>query len=229
MAHKRVMFRSAAREKILRGAAQLADAIRVTLGPKSKSVLIQRKWGAPIVCNDGVTIAKEFDSKATPKKILAPRFSAKLLRKPVKLSATAPARRRFSRMQFLRTEFATWSLGAVQSTSSVAWIVVSKPRSMRSKPCPVPSRRAKRRRRLGRFQLTMDEAVGELVADAMEKVGGDGAITVEESKTTETTLELVEGMQFDRGFLSPYFITDSERIKAVLEDPYILLSGLALA
>ena len=130
MAHKRVMFRSAAREKILRGAAQLADAIRVTLGPKSKSVLIQRKWGAPIVCNDGVTIAKEFDLRM-PRKILAPRFSARLPRKPVKLSVTAPAHRRFSRMPFLRTECATSSPAPVQSTSSVAWIVVSKQRSMR--------------------------------------------------------------------------------------------------
>jgi chaperonin GroEL len=223
MAHKRVMFRSAAREKILRGAAQLADAIRVTLGPKSKSVLIQRKWGAPIVCNDGVTIAKEFDLSDSEENL-----GAQVLRQAAEKTGEIVGDGTSTSTLLAHAIFADGVRNVVAGASAIDLKrgldrgVKAAIDALRKMSRPVKTRKEKAQ--VGTISAHNDEAVGELVADAMEKVGGDGVITVEESKTTETTLELVEGMQFDRGFLSPYFVTDSERMEAVLEDPYILLS-----
>ena len=223
MAHKRVMFRSAAREKILRGAAQLADAIRVTLGPKSKSVLIQRKWGAPIVCNDGVTIAKEFDLSDSEENL-----GAQVLRQAAEKTGEIVGDGTSTSTLLAHAIFADGVRNVVAGASAIDLKrgldrgVKAAIDALKTMSRPVKTRKEKAQ--VGTISAHNDEAVGELVADAMEKVGGDGVITVEESKTTETTLELVEGMQFDRGFLSPYFVTDSERMEAVLEDPYILLS-----
>ena len=223
MAHKRVMFRSAAREKILRGAAQLADAIRVTLGPKSKSVLIQRKWGAPIVCNDGVTIAKEFDLSDSEENL-----GAQVLRQAAEKTGEIVGDGTSTSTLLAHAIFADGVRNVVAGASAIDLKrgldrgVKAAIDALKTMSRPVKTRKEKAQ--VGTISAHNDEAVGELVADAMEKVGGDEVITVEESKTTETTLELVEGMQFDRGFLSPYFVTDSERMEAVLEDPYILLS-----
>ena len=120
MAHKQILFRSAAREKILRGATQLAEAIRVTLGPRSKSVLIQKKWGAPVVCNDGVTIAKEFDLK-DPEENLGAQMLRQQPRRPATSSATVPARQPFWHTPFLPTVCATSWLAPARSTSSAGW------------------------------------------------------------------------------------------------------------
>ena len=221
MAHKRVMFRSAAREKILRGAGQLADAIRVTLGPKSKSVLIQRKWGAPIVCNDGVTIAKEFDLSDSEENL-----GAQVLRQAAEKTGEIVGDGTSTSTLLAHAIFADGVRNVVAGASAIDLKrgldrgVKAAIDALKTMSRPVKTRKEKAQ--VGTISAHNDEAVGELVA--MEKVGGDGVITVEESKTTETTLELVEGMQFDRGFLSPYFVTDSERMEAVLEDPYILLS-----
>jgi chaperonin GroEL len=223
MAHKHIMFRSAAREKILRGATQLADAIRVTLGPKSKSVLIQRKWGAPIVCNDGVTIAKEFDL-TDPEENLG----AQVLRQAAEKTGDLVGDGTSTSTLLAHAIFADGVRNVVAGASAIDLKrgldrgVKTATDSLKAMSRPVRTRKEKAQ--VGTISAHNDEAVGELVADAMEKVGGDGVITVEESKTTETTLDLVEGMQFDRGFLSPYFVTDAERMEAVLEDPYILMS-----
>ena len=222
MPHKQVMFGSAAREKILRGATQLVDAVRVTLGPKSKSVLIQKKWGAPVVCNDGVTIAKEFDLK-DPEENLGAQVLRQAAEKTGELvgdgtsTATIVAHAIFA--DGVRNVVAGAS--AVDLKKGLDKALKSAIDALRAMARPVQTRKEKGQ--VATIAAHNDQTIGELVADAMEKVGGEGVISVEESKTTETILEVVEGMQFDRGFLSPYFITDAERMEAVLEDPFILL------
>jgi chaperonin GroEL len=222
MPHKRVMFRSAAREKILRGATQLADAVRVTLGPKSKSVLIQKKWGAPIVCNDGVTIAKEFDLKDPEENL-----GAQVLRQAAEKTGELVGDGTSTATIVAHAIFADGVRNVVAGASAVDLKkgldrgLKSAVDALRAMARPVQTRKEKAQ--VATIAAHNDLTIGDLVADAMEKVGGEGVISVEESKTTETVLEVVEGMQFDRGFLSPYFITDAERMEAVLEDPFILL------
>jgi chaperonin GroEL len=222
MPHKQVLFRSAAREKILRGSTQLADAIRVTLGPKSKSVLIQKKWGAPVVCNDGVTIAKEFDLKDPEENL-----GAQVLRQAAEKTGELVGDGTSTATIIAHAIFADGVRNVVAGASAVdlkkgldrgAKRAIE---ALRVMARPVQTRKEKAQ--VASISAHNDAAIGELVADAMEKVGGEGVISVEESKTTETVLEVVEGMQFDRGFLSPYFVTDAERMEAILQDPYILL------
>jgi chaperonin GroEL len=223
MPYKQVLFRSAAREKILRGAAQLTDAVRVTLGPKSKSVLIQKKWGAPVVCNDGVTIAKELEIKDPEENL-----GVQVLRQAAEKTGDAVGDGTSTSTILAHAMLADGVRNVVAGASAVdirrgldrgAKCAIE---ALRAMSRPVKTRKEKAQ--VATISAHNDPAIGELVAEAMEKVGGDGVITVEESKTTETTLEVVEGMRFDRGFLSPYFITDAERMEAVLEDPYVLLS-----
>ena len=222
MAHKQVLFRSAAREKILQGVTQLADAIRVTLGPRSKSVLIERKWGPPIVCNDGVTIAKEFDLK-NPEENLG----AQMLRQAAERTGDLVGDGTSTSTILAHAIFADGLRNVVAGASAIDLkrgldrAAKSTIEALCKLSRPVASRKEKAQ--VATISAHNDATIGELVADAMEKVGGDGVITVEESKTTDTALEVVEGMQFDRGFLSPYFITVPEKMEALLEDPWVLL------
>src|SRR6516162_4429727 len=222
MAHKQVLFRSAAREKILRGATQLADSIRVTLGPRSKAVLIEKKWGAPIVCNDGVTIAKEFDLKDPEENL-----GARMLRQAAEKTGDMVGDGTSTATILAHAMFADGVRNVVAGASAVdikRGLDRAAKRSieeLRALSRPVKTRKEKAQ--VAAISAHNDPAIGELVADAMDKVGGEGVITVEESKTTETALDVVEGMQFDRGFLSPYFITNPEKMEAVMEDGFILL------
>src|SRR6516162_15129 len=222
MAHKQVLFRSAAREKILRGATQLADSIRVTLGPRSKAVLIEKKWGVPVVCNDGVTIAKEFDLKDPEENL-----GARMLRQAAEKTGDMVGDGTSTATILAHAIFADGVRNVVAGASAIdikrgldraSKRVIE---ALRGLSRPVATRKEKAQ--VGAISAHNDPIIGELVADAMEKVGGEGVITVEESKTTETTLEVVEGMQFDRGFLSHYFITNPEKMEAVLEDAAVLL------
>ena len=223
MAHKQILFRSAAREKVLRGATQLADAIRVTLGPRSKSVLIEKKWGAPIVCNDGVTIAKEFDLKDPEENL-----GARMLRQAAEKTGDMVGDGTSTATILAHAIFADGVRNVVAGASAIDIkrgldrAAKRSIESLRALSRPVKTRKEKAQ--VAAISAHNDLAIGELVADAMDKVGGEGVITVEESKTTETTLDIVEGMQFDRGFLSPYFITNPEKMEAVLEDALILIS-----
>jgi chaperonin GroEL len=222
MAHKQILFRSAAREKILRGATLLADAVRVTLGPKSKSVLIQKSWGAPIVCNDGVTIAKEFDLKDPEENL-----GAQVLRQAAERTGDVVGDGTSTSTILAHAILAEGVRNVTAGASAIdlkrgldraAKVAIEALRAM-SRPVKTKKEKAQ----VATISAHNDPTVGELVADAMEKVGGEGVISVEESKTTETTLDVVEGMKFDRGFISPYFVTDAERMEAVLEDPFVLL------
>ena len=223
MAHKQVLFRSAARDKILRGTTQLADAVRVTLGPRSKAVLIEKKWGAPIVCNDGVTIAKEFDLKDPEENL-----GARMLRQAAEKTGDMVGDGTSTSTILAHAIFADGVRNVVAGASAIdikrgldraAKRAIE---ALRAMSRPVKTRKEKAQ--VGAISAHNDAAIGELVADAMDKVGGEGVITVEESKTTETALDVVEGMQFDRGFLSPYFITNPEKMEAVVEDALILIS-----
>jgi chaperonin GroEL len=223
MPYKQVLFRSEAREKILRGASTLADAVRVTLGPKSKCVLIQRSFGPPIVCNDGVTIAKEMALKDPSENL-----GAQMIRQAAERTGDAVGDGTSTSTVLAHAIFADGVRNVTAGASAIdikrgldrgARVAVE---AIRGLSRPVKSRLEKAQ--VATISAHNDPTIGELVADAMEKVGGEGVISVEESKTTETQLEVVEGLQFDRGYVSPYFVTDAEKMEAVLEDAAILLT-----
>ena len=223
MPHKRLLFHSAAREKILSGATQLADAIRVTLGPKSKSVLIQKKWGQPIVCNDGVTFAKEIELKDPEENL-----GAHVLRQAAVRTGEAVGD---GTSTSTILAYAIFADGVRNVTAGASAIDLKRglDRGTRVavealKNISRPVRTRKEKAQVAAISAHNDVNVGELIADAMEKIGDEGVISVEESKTTDTVLEVVDGMQFDRGFISPYFVTDPEKMEAVLEDCCILIS-----
>jgi chaperonin GroEL len=222
MAHKQVLFRSAAREKLLHGAQQLADAVRVTLGPKSKSVLIQKKWGAPLVCNDGVTIAKETDLPDAEENL-----GAQMLRQAAEKTGEVVGDGTSTSTILAHALFADGVRNVVAGASAIEIKRGLEKGAKAAVKClqalSRPVRDRKEKAQVATISAHNDPYIGELVADAMEKVGNEGVITVEESKTTETTLEVVEGMQFDRGFVSPYFMTNPEKMEAILEDPVVLI------
>jgi chaperonin GroEL len=228
MPHKQVLFRSVAREKLLRGATQLADAVRITLGPKSKSVLLQRTWGAPIVCNDGVTIAKEFDLKNAEENL-----GAQMLRQAAEKTGEAVGDGTSTATLLAHAIFADGVRNVVAGASAIDLKrglergVKAAVQRLKAISRPVAARKEKAQ--VATIAAHNDPAIGELVADAMEKVGGEGVITVEESKTTETALDVVEGMQFDRGYISPYFITNADKMLAELEEPFILIAEKKLS
>lgn len=222
MASKRLMFRSAAREKVLTGASALTDAVRITLGPKSKCVLIQKKWGKPIVCNDGMTIAKEVELEDPEENL-----GAQMIREAAERTGEAVGDGTSSSAILAHAIFAE-GLHNVAAGASAVDLKRGLDRGLRvavkalaNLSRPVGSRKEKAQ--IATISAHNDPGIGELVADAFEKVGSEGVITVEEAKTTESALEVVEGMQFDRGYISPYFVTDPEKMEVILEDPLIFL------
>ena len=228
MTAKQVLFRSAAREKVLRGASLLADAVRITLGPKSKSVLIQKQWGSPLVCNDGVTIAKEMQLE-DPEENLGAQMLRQAAEKTGDLvgdgTSTATILAHCIYADGVRNIAAGASAIDLKRGLDRGFKVAVE--GLKAISRPVQTRKEKAQ--VGTISAHNEEAIGEMVANAMERVGDEGVITVEESKTTETTLEVVEGMQFDRGYISPYFVTAPEDMEAVLEDPYILITDRKLS
>jgi chaperonin GroEL len=228
MPYTRVLFRSQAREKVLTGVNTLADAVRVTLGPKSKCVLIQRRFGPPIVCNDGVTIAKEMHLE-DPNEDLG----AQMIRQAAERTGDAVGDGT-STSTILAQAIVTDGIRNVVAGASAIDLKRGLDRGVRvavealtKLSRPVKSRLEKAQ--VGTISAHNDPSIGEMVAQAMERVGDEGVITVEESKTTETQLDVVEGLQFDRGYVSPYFITDAEKMEAVLDTPVLLLYDGKLA
>jgi chaperonin GroEL len=223
MAHKKVIFRAAAREKILRGVEAMADAVRVTLGPKSKSVLIERKWGKPLVCNDGVTIAKEFDLNDPEENL-----GVQMIRQAAERTGDSVGDGTSTSTVLAHAIYAegvrnvTAGASAVDIKRGLDRGLKAAVEALQKLSRPVESKKEKSQ--VATISAHNDPTMGELVADAMEKVGPEGAITVEEAKTTETSVDVVKGMQFDRGYISPYFVTRSEKLEATLDEPLILLT-----
>ncbi|OFW36482.1 MAG: chaperonin GroL, partial [Acidobacteria bacterium RIFCSPLOWO2_12_FULL_67_14b] len=222
MAHKHLLFRSEAREKVLRGATALTDAVRVTLGPKSKCVLIEKKWGKPVVCNDGVTIAKEFALKDPEENL-----GAQMLRGAAERTGDAVGDGTTTSTILAHAIVADGIRNLAAGASAIdlkrgldraARVAIE---ALRGQSRPVQSEREKQQ--VATIAAHNDVSIGELVAHAIEKVGAEGAVTVEEAKGTETVMDIVEGLQFDRGYLSAYFVTDPEKLEAVLDDPLILI------
>lgn len=222
MPNKQLLFKNAAREKLLRGATTLADAVRVTLGPKSKCVLVQKPYGRPLVCNDGVTIAKEI-TLADPEENLG----AQMIREAAEKTGDVVGDGTSTATLLAHAIFAE----GLRNIAAGASAIDLKRGLDRGLKLAVEAIRSFSRPVVGQKEMAQvatisahnDAQLGQLVADAMDKVGKEGVVSVEEAKSTETSLEVVEGMQFDRGFLSPYFITDPEKMEAVLEEPLILI------
>ncbi|HEX5215663.1 MAG TPA: chaperonin GroEL [Vicinamibacterales bacterium] len=222
MAHKRLFVTSEAREKVLRGVTALADAVRVTLGPKSKCVLIEKKFGRPLVCNDGVTIAREFDLEDPEENL-----GAQIIRQAAERTGDQVGDGTTTSTLIAAALYADGVRNIAAGASAIDLkrgldralvIVVAR---LKAQSQPVAGR--KERAQVATISAHNDAAIGELVADALERVGAEGTTTVEEAKGTETTVEVVEGMRFDRGYLSPYFVTDPDKMRAVLDDPYLLI------
>lgn len=222
MSYKQLTFKTAAREKILEGASVLADAVRVTLGPQSKSVLIEKAWGRPLVCNDGVTIAKEIELKDREANL-----GAQIIRQAAEQTGDAVGDGTSTSTILAHGIFAEGLKNLAAGASGIELKrgldrgLKAAIDAIRSQSRPVTSRKEKSQ--VATISAHNDTVLGELVADAMERVGGEGVVSVEEAKGTETSIEVVEGMQLDRGYLSPYFVTDAEKMECVLENPLILL------
>ena len=222
MPAKQLIYRESARHRMLEGVEKLAKAVKVTLGPKGRNVVLDKKWGAPTITKDGVTVAKEIE--------LEDRFEnmgAQMVREVASKTSdvagdgttTATVLAEAIYREGLRNVTAGANpMGLKRGIERAVEVVIEELKKLSK---PVNDR--KEISQVGTIAANGDQVIGDLIAEAMEKVGKDGVITVEEAKAIETSLEVVEGMQFDRGYLSPYFVTNPEKMDAVLEEPYILL------
>lgn len=222
MAAKELLFRSAAREGLLKGASVVWDAVRVTLGPKSKCVLLDKKFGRPLICNDGVTIAKEVELKEPVENL-----GARMLREAAERTGDQVGDGTSTSTILAYSIFAEGVRNIAAGASGVDLkrglerglrVVID---GLKAQARPVKDHRE--REQVATVSAHNDASIGALVADAVDRVGLEGVITVEESKTTETVLDVVEGMQFDRGYLSPYFVTNPRNMVAELDDPVVLI------
>ena len=218
---KDITYGDASRQAILRGVNGLANAVKVTLGPKGRNVIIGKAYGSPTITKDGVTVAKEIDLK-DPLENMGAQMVREVASKTSDVAGDGTTTATVLAQAIYREGAKNVTAGANPMAikrgidKAVEAIVASL--KTQSKPVSGPMIA-----QVGTISANLDETIGRIIAEAMEKVGKDGVITVEEAKTLDTTLDIVEGMQFDRGYLSPYFVTDPERMEVVLENPVILI------
>ena len=222
MAAKQLEFNVEARARLKRGVDQLADAVKVTLGPKGRNVVIDKKFGNPTITKDGVTVAKEIELE-DPVENMGAQMVKEVATKTSDVAGDGTTTATVLAQAIFREGLKSVTAGAnpMSLKRGIDKAVESVVDEL--KKISVPTAGRKEIAQVGTISANGDQEIGEKIADAMEKVGKDGVITVEEAKGLETTLETVDGMQFDRGYLSPYFITDPEKMEAVLEDAYILI------
>ena len=222
MAAKELHFNTDARAKLKRGVDQLAEAVKVTLGPKGRNVVIDKKFGSPTVTKDGVTVAKEIEL-ADPIENMGAQMVKEVATKTSDLAGDGTTTATVLAQAIFREGLKNVTAGAnpMELKRGIEKAVEAVVEEL--KKLSVPTAGKKEIAQVGTISANNDKEIGDLIAEAMEKVGKDGVITVEEAKGLETTLETVDGMQFDRGYLSPYFVTDPEKMEAVLEDAYILI------
>src|SRR5687767_14729372 len=218
---KDITYGDASRQAILRGVNGLTDAVKVTLGPKGRNVIIGRAYGSPTITKDGVTVAKEIDLK-DPLENMGAQMVKEVASKTSDVAGDGTTTATVLAQAIYREGSKNVTAGAnpmaIKRGIDKAVSAVSEELKKLSKPV-----KGKMIAQVGSISANNDEEIGRIIAEAMEKVGKDGVITVEEAKSMETSLEVVEGMQFDRGYLSPYFVTDPERMEVVLENPVVLI------
>ena len=221
MAAKLVIHGEDARRHLIKGVNKLADAVKVTLGPKGRNAVLEKKFGSPVITKDGVTVAKEIELDG-PEKVGAAMLR-EVASKTSDVAGDGTTTATILAQTIIREGFKTVTAGAnpmavKRGIDKAVEVAVEEIRKL-SKPV-----KGDMIAQVGSISANNDLAIGEIISEAMNKVGKDGVITVEEAKSIETSLEVVEGMQFDRGYLSPYFVTDPERMECTLEDAYILLN-----
>jgi len=219
---KQIVHGEESRAAILRGVNQLADAVKITLGPKGRNVVLDKKYGSPTITKDGVTVAKEIELKDATENMGA-QMVREVASKTSDVAGDGTTTATVLAQAIFREGVKTVAAGAnpMALKRGIDKAVERATREIKKMSKPVTGEMIAQ---VGTISANGDESIGKLIAEAMDKVGKDGVITVEESKTMETALEVVEGMQFDRGYLSPYFVTDAETMEAVLENPVVLLS-----
>ena len=225
---KQLQFNSAARDALQRGVDKLANTVRVTLGPRGRNVVLDKKFGAPTITNDGVTIAKEIELE-NPYENMGAQLLKEVATKTQDVAGDGTTTATVLAQAMVHAGLRLVTAGAnpmflKRGMDRAAQAVIAELKKM-SKPIKTPAEIAN----VATISANNDPEIGKLISEAMEKVGKDGVITVEEAKSLDTSLETVEGMQFDRGYLSPYFVTDPERMEAVLEDAYILIHDKKVA
>jgi len=218
---KQIVYSESSRQAILRGVNQLADAVKVTLGPKGRNVVLEKKFGGPNITKDGVTVAKEIELK-DPLENMGAQMVREVASKTSDVAGDGTTTATILAQSIFREGVKAVAAGAnpmaLKRGIEKAVEVVTEEVKKLSKPVS-----GDMIAQVGTISANSDKTIGNIIAEAMKKVGKDGVITVEESKTMSTELNTVDGMQFDRGYLSPYFVTDADRMEAVLEEPYILI------
>jgi chaperonin GroEL len=224
MAAKTIQYNVEARAALKRGVDQLADAVKVTLGPKGRNVVIDKKFGAPTITKDGVTVAKEIELE-NPLENMGAQMVREVASKTSDVAGDGTTTATVLAQAIVREGLKMVAAGAnpMDLKRGVDIAVTKVVEGLKAMSKPVDKTSKKEIAQVGAISANNDTVIGELIADAMMKVGTDGVITVEEAKGMETTIEVVEGMQFDRGYLSPYFVTDAESMETVLENPVILI------